>query len=44
MDKHSDWFEKRTSTRRFEENEDWIEELEERVVKLKKTLTHVKTT
>tara|TARA_Y100000289_G_scaffold58005_1_gene62855 strand:+ start:252 stop:539 length:288 start_codon:yes stop_codon:yes gene_type:complete len=35
MDKHSAWFEKNEPAQdRFEENEEWLEELEERVVEL----------
>ena len=35
MNKHSDWFEKHAPAQdRFEENEEWWEELEERVDKL----------
>ena len=35
MQQHSDWFEKHEPAQaRFEENEEWLEELEERVVDL----------
>ena len=37
MDKHSAWFEKNEPAQdRFEENEDWLEELEERIIELEK--------
>jgi len=35
MEKHSKWFDKHEPAQnRFEENEEWLEELEDRVVKL----------
>ena len=35
MEKHSRWFEKNEPAQhRFEENEEWLEEIEERVAKL----------
>ena len=34
MNQHSDWFEKHEPAQdRFEENEEWLEELEDRVIK-----------
>jgi predicted nuclease with TOPRIM domain len=39
MQKHSDWFDKNEPAQaRFEENEDWLEELEDRVVILEEKI------
>ncbi len=35
MQKHADWFDKnQPAQNRFEENEEWLEELEDRIIKL----------
>lgn len=35
MQKHADWFDKNEPAQsRFEENEEWLEELEDRIIKL----------
>ena len=35
MQKHSDWFDKNEPAQgRFEENEEWLEELEDRIIEL----------
>lgn len=35
MQKHADWFDNHEPAQaRFEENEDWLEELEDRIIKL----------
>lgn len=35
MQKHSNWFDKNEPAQaRFEENEEWLEELEDRIIKL----------
>ena len=35
MQKHADWFDKNEPAQaRFEENEEWLEELEDRVIEL----------
>jgi len=39
MQKHSDWFDKNEPAQaRFEENEDWLEELEDRIITVEERL------
>lgn len=45
MQKHSDWFDKHTPAQnRFEENEEWLEELEDRVVLLEEKIEKLTAT
>ena len=45
MQKHSDWFDKNEPAQaRFEENEEWLEELEDRIIILEERLEKLTAT
>ena len=45
MQKHSDWFDKNEPAQaRFEENEEWLEELEDRIITLEERLEKLTAT
>lgn len=45
MQKHANWFDKHTPAQnRFEENEEWLEELEDRVVLLEEKIEKLTAT